>query len=132
MRQMKAALCAVVLLGITSLATVAVAKEDKQITLAAIGRYDARSVVTDIERAEIAAYDPATKRIFSINPTLFRVDVLDISDPTGRGTVGYEHERTSPRGNPALPDYYSYLSFEISWKLSRMGTRRLAVKKVSI
>src|SRR5574339_678522 len=82
MRQLKAALCAVVLLGITILPTLTVAKEDKQITLTAIGRYDARSVITDIERAEIAAYDPATRRIFSINPTLFRVDVLDISDPT--------------------------------------------------
>jgi hypothetical protein len=82
MRQLKAALCAVVLLGITVLPTLTVAKEDKQITLTAIGRYDARSVVTDIERAEIAAYDPNTRRIFSINPTLFRIDVLDISNPT--------------------------------------------------
>jgi uncharacterized protein len=82
MRQMKAALGTLVLLGITILPTLTVAKEDKQITLTPIGRYDARSVITDIERAEIAAYDPATRRIFSINPTLFRVDVLGISDPT--------------------------------------------------
>ena len=55
------------------------AKQPKQITLTAIGRYSAGP---GIERAEIAAYDPATKRLFSINPTLTRVDVLDISDPT--------------------------------------------------
>ena len=32
-------------------------------------------------RAEIAAYDPATKRVFAINLALLPVDVLDISDP---------------------------------------------------
>jgi hypothetical protein len=32
--------------------------------------------------AEIAAYDPASFRVFSVNPTLSTVDVLDISDPT--------------------------------------------------
>jgi hypothetical protein len=42
MRQMKAALGTLVLLGITILPTLTVAKEDKQITLTPIGRYDAR------------------------------------------------------------------------------------------
>ena len=39
------------------------------------------------KEAEIAAYDPVTKRIFSINPTLARVDVLDISDPAVPGLI---------------------------------------------
>jgi hypothetical protein len=67
------------LLGIAILSHSADAKQPKQITLAPIGRYSAGP---GIERAEIAAYDPATGRIFSINPTLARVDVLDISDPS--------------------------------------------------
>ena len=67
------------LLGIAILSYAADAKQPKQITLAPIGRYSAGP---GIERAEIAAYDPATRRIFSINPTLARVDVLDISDPS--------------------------------------------------
>ena len=55
------------------------AQRSKQIELTAIGRYSAGP---GIESAEIAAYDPATRRIFSINPTLTRVDVVDISDPS--------------------------------------------------
>jgi hypothetical protein len=56
----------------------AIAKNNKAITLTPIGRYSAGAGGT---RAEIAAYDPATKRIFAINLALLRVDVLDISDP---------------------------------------------------
>ncbi len=54
------------------------AKNAKSITLTQIGRYSAGG---GIERAEIAAYDPATKRIFAINPTASRVEVLDVSNP---------------------------------------------------
>jgi len=79
MRHVKAAICVAALLGIAILSYSAGAKEPKQITLTAIGRFNAGP---GIERAEIAAYDPATRRIFSINPTLFRVDVLNISDPS--------------------------------------------------
>jgi hypothetical protein len=32
--------------------------------------------------AEIAAYDPGTFRVFSVNPTLSTVNVLDVSDPS--------------------------------------------------
>ncbi len=54
------------------------AKNAKSISLTQIGRYSAGG---GIERAEIAAYDPATRRIFAINPTASRVEVLDVSDP---------------------------------------------------
>ena len=50
-------------------------KKDKSITLTAIGRYSAGAGGT---RAEIAAYDPATKRLFAINLAQSRIDVLDI------------------------------------------------------
>ena len=57
-------------------------KGPKRITVAPIGRFNPGP---GIERAEIAAYDPATKRIFGINPstdpTMSRVDVLDITNP---------------------------------------------------
>ena len=69
----------VTLLNVPIPAYSASAKQPKQISLTAIGRYNAGP---ETERAEIAAYDPATKRIFSINPALARVDVLDIGDPT--------------------------------------------------
>jgi 2',3'-cyclic-nucleotide 2'-phosphodiesterase / 3'-nucleotidase / 5'-nucleotidase len=54
------------------------AAKEKSITLTQIGRYSAGAGGT---RAEIAAYDPATKRIFAINAAQFRLDVLDISNP---------------------------------------------------
>jgi hypothetical protein len=79
MKRVKTTMRVVALLGIAILAYSAEAKQPKQITLTPIGRYSAGP---GIERAEIAAYDPATRRIFSINPTLTRVDVLDISDPS--------------------------------------------------
>jgi hypothetical protein len=56
----------------------AFARSDDSITLKLIGRYTAPG---GIERAEIAAYDAVTKRIFAINGSLTRVDVLDISNP---------------------------------------------------
>ena len=67
MRQVKSAIWVVVLLGIAILPYSADAKQPKQITLTPIGRFNAGP---GIERAEIAAYDPATRQIFSINPTL--------------------------------------------------------------
>src|SRR4029434_3019295 len=79
MRRVKTMIRVVALLSIPILSYSADAKQPKQIGLTAIGRYSAGP---GIERAEIAAYDPATRRIFSINPTLSRVDVLDISDPS--------------------------------------------------
>ena len=79
MRRIKTTIRVVALLGIAILSYAADAKQPKQIALTPIGRYSAG---LGIERAEIAAYDPATRRIFGINPTLFHVDVLDISDPT--------------------------------------------------
>jgi DNA-binding beta-propeller fold protein YncE len=54
------------------------AAKEKSITLTQIGRYSAGAGGT---RAEIAAYDPATKRLFAINAAQFRLDVLDISNP---------------------------------------------------
>lgn len=81
MRSVKTTIRVVALLGIVILAYSVDAKQPKQITLTPIGRYDA-SPGNETERAEIAAYDPATRRIFSINPALSRVDVLDISDPS--------------------------------------------------
>lgn len=53
------------------------ANRPKQIALTAIARYNGGG----FEGAEIAAYDPATKRIFGINAALRQVDVLDISNP---------------------------------------------------
>src|SRR5919106_1548393 len=67
------------LLGIVILCTAAHAKQPKQITLSPIGRFDPGP---GSEGAEIAAYDPVTKRIFGINAASSQVDVLDISDPS--------------------------------------------------
>lgn len=47
-----------------------------------------------------------------------------ISDPTGWGTTGKESLFTSPRGNPGLPDSFSYLSFEVCYKFKRSHMRR--------
>ena len=73
----------IILLGLLGGALVAVpkpaqAKKEKSITLTQIGRYEAGAGGT---RAEIAAYDPATKRLFAINAAQFRLDVLDLSTP---------------------------------------------------
>ena len=61
-------------------------KKDKSITLTEIGRYAAgpSTVIPGVAllpRAEIAAYDPATNRLFAINADQARIDVLDISTP---------------------------------------------------
>lgn len=47
-----------------------------------------------------------------------------ISDPTGWGTDGKESLFTSRRGNPGLPDSFSYFSIEISYKFKRSSSRR--------
>lgn len=47
-----------------------------------------------------------------------------ISDPTGWGTDGTLSYRTSRRGNPGLPDNFSYLAFEVSYKFRRSPGRR--------
>jgi len=52
----------------------------KEITLAPIGVY--RTGYLDQGGSEIAAYDPATKRLFTVNLKDQRVDVIDIADPT--------------------------------------------------
>lgn len=54
------------------------AEVEKSISLNVVGRYTAPG---GEDRAEIAAYDPATKRIFAINGPEARVDVLDVSNP---------------------------------------------------
>jgi hypothetical protein len=79
MKHIRITICLTALLGILIQCPAAEAKQPKQITLTPIGRFNAGP---DSERAEIAAYDPATQRIFSINPTLLRVDVLDVNDPS--------------------------------------------------
>jgi hypothetical protein len=60
-------------------------KKDKdtkrEITLTQIGRYEAGTCTPACTRAEIAAYDPATRRLFAINANQLRLDVLDISTP---------------------------------------------------
>ncbi len=53
-------------------------KNANGITLTEIGRYSAGAGGT---RAEIAAYDPATNRLFAINLAQSQIDVLDISTP---------------------------------------------------
>jgi hypothetical protein len=47
-----------------------------------------------------------------------------ISDPTGWGTDGTMGFRTSQRGNPGLPDTFSYFMFEVSYKFKRSPARR--------
>ena len=36
--------------------------------------------------------------------------------------------RSSRRGNPGMPDYFSYLSFEVSYKFKRKPSRRMYMK----
>ena len=52
---------------------------EKGITLTPIGVY--RSNIFDQGGSEIAAYDPASRRLFTVNLRDQRVDVLDISNP---------------------------------------------------
>ena len=80
---MKQLLMGVGLLGIVGTAVIVEASDSKTITLQQIGRYSAgASTDPDEARAEITAYDPASKRLFSINLNQRRLDVLDISNPS--------------------------------------------------
>ena len=48
-----------------------------------------------------------------------------ISDPTGKGTDGTTDEIiTSRRGNPGLPDAFTYIAFEVSYKFKKKPARR--------
>jgi hypothetical protein len=47
-----------------------------------------------------------------------------ISDPTGWGTDGTISKGTSRRGNPGLPDNFSYFAFEVSYKFKRSPGRK--------
>ncbi len=60
----------------------ALAADKKVTTLQEIGRYRAgASTNPDEPRTEIAAYDPSSKRLFSINLNLRQLDVLDLTNP---------------------------------------------------
>lgn len=79
---MKQLLMGVGLLGIVGTAVIVEASDSKSITLKQIGRYSAGpSTNPDEPRTEISAYDPASKRLFSINLNLRQLDVLDLSAP---------------------------------------------------
>ena len=70
------------LLSVMGLPMSVEASDSKSITLKQIGRYSAgASTAPDEPRAEIAAYDPPSKRLFSINLNLRQLDVLDLSNP---------------------------------------------------
>ena len=70
------------LLSVMGLPLLAQASDSPSITLKQIGRYSAgASTNPDEPRTEIAAYDPASKRLFSINLNLRQLDVLDLSNP---------------------------------------------------
>jgi hypothetical protein len=70
------------LLSAMGLPLLAQASDSKSITLKQIGRYSAgASTVPDQPRAEIAAFDAKSKRLFSINLNLRQMDVLDLSNP---------------------------------------------------
>ena len=76
------ALVGIGLLSVMGLPISVEAKDSTSITLKQIGRYSAgASTVPDEPRAEIAAFDPASKRLFSINLNLRQLDVLDLSAP---------------------------------------------------
>ena len=56
------------------------ASDSKSLTLTQIGRYSAGvSTNPDEPRAEISAFDPSSKRLFSINLNLRQLDILDLS-----------------------------------------------------
>lgn len=72
----------VLTIGVTGMLSMVEASDPKAITLTQIGRYSAGpSTVADQPRAEIAAFDPASKRLFSINLNLRQLDILDLSAP---------------------------------------------------
>jgi hypothetical protein len=58
----------------------ALAKNNKNIELKPIGRYE--TGVFDEGATEIVAYDRFTQRLFSVNGAEAKIDILDISDPT--------------------------------------------------
>jgi DNA-binding beta-propeller fold protein YncE len=74
--------------GMAALLSVAAASgaNFKGIDLTPIGTY--ASGVYESGSAEIAAYDPATRRLFVVNAAAVSVDVLDISDPTAPAKIG--------------------------------------------
>ena len=53
---------------------------DPPIQMRAIGKYV--TGVANLGAAEIAAFDPETKRLFSVNGAANVIDVIDLSDPT--------------------------------------------------
>jgi hypothetical protein len=67
------------LLSVLGLPISVQASDSKAITLKQIGRYSAGIGTTT--RAEISAFDPMTKRLFSINLELKQLDIVDISTP---------------------------------------------------
>lgn len=70
------------LLSIVGAAVPVEASDSKTITLKQIGRYSAGpSTDPDEPRTEISAFDPSSKRLFSINLNLRQLDVLDLSAP---------------------------------------------------
>ena len=50
-----------------------------------------------------------------------------ISDPTGKGTNGAPGPATSPRGNPAKTDSYSFINVEVAYRLKFRNWRPMAV-----
>ncbi len=70
------------LLGVMGIVVPVEASDFKTITLKQIGRYSAGvSTNPGDPRTEISAYDPGSKRLFSINLDLRQLDVLDLSAP---------------------------------------------------
>ncbi|TKB73725.1 MAG: alkaline phosphatase [Nitrospira sp.] len=67
------------LLSLMGLPMSAEASDSKSITLKQIGRYSAGIGTTT--RAEISAFDPTSKRLFSINLELKQLDIVDIGAP---------------------------------------------------
>ena len=78
-------LLASVLLGLITMAIPAEAKKEGSLSLTPIGRYDAGASTgpdaDDEPRTEIASFDPASKRLFSVNLNQRQLDVLDLSSP---------------------------------------------------
>jgi hypothetical protein len=78
----KQAIVGIGLLSVIGVPMSVEASDSKSITLKQVGRYSAgASTAPDEPRAEIAAYDPASMRLFSINLNLRQLDVLDLSNP---------------------------------------------------
>lgn len=50
-----------------------------------------------------------------------------ISDPTGKGTNGVPGPATSPRGNPAKTDSYSFINVEVAYRLKFRHWRPMAI-----